>query len=207
MGGALIAVAQDFTKGVLGVPGMNYAHLLKRSVDWDTYRAIYEPAYPDPLEAALGILIMQLLWNRGEANGYAAHMTDDPLPNTPPHVVLLHVAFGDHQVAPMTADIEARTIGAKIHRPVVTEGRLPDVEPSWGIEAIPAYPYEGSAIIVWDSGAPAPPTTNLPPRAGTDPHEDPRANVDVRRQKAAFLSPEGLVIDVCSGDPCVIPPR
>ena len=40
-----------------------------------------------------------MLWDRGEADGYAQHMTRDPYPNTPPHKVLLHVAFGDHQVA------------------------------------------------------------------------------------------------------------
>ena len=55
---------------------------------------------------------MQQLWDRGEANGYAQHMTSDPLPNTPPHEVLLHPALGDHQVAQVTAEVEARTIGA-----------------------------------------------------------------------------------------------
>ena len=204
MGGVATAVAQDFTKAVLGVPGMNYSLLLQRSVDWDAYRSIYEPAYPDPLEASLGLLIMQLLWDRGEANAYAAHMTDDPFPETPAHKVLLHVAFGDHQVAPVSAEIQARTIGAKMHRPMVAEGRLPDVTPGWGIETIPAYPYAGSAIIVWDSGSPTPPTTNLPPRGGRDPHGDPRSNVDVRRQKAAFLSTESVLIDICGDDPCTI---
>jgi hypothetical protein len=206
MGAQLIAVAQDITKAVLGVPGINYSLLLQRSVDWDTYRAIYEPAYPDPIEQALGILIMQLQWDRGEGNGYAAHMTDNPLPDTPAHRVLLHVAFGDHQVTPASAEIEARTIGAAIHRPVVADGRLPDVEPGWGLETM-TYPHDGSAIIVWDSGAPTPPTVNLPPRAGEDPHADPRSNVDVRRQKAAFLAPESRVIDVCGPGPCQIPPR
>jgi len=207
MGGILMAVAQDFTKGVLGVTGMNYSCLLQRSVDWDGYRSIYEPSYDQPLEASLGLSIIQLLWDRGEANAYAARMTDDPLPNTPAHQVLLHVAFGDHQVAPACAEIKARTVGAKMHRPMVLDGRLPDVEPGWGIETIPEYPYEGSAIIFWDSGSPTPPTVNLPPREGRDSHEDPRHHVDVRRQKAAFLAPDSVVIDVCDGAACVIPPR
>jgi hypothetical protein len=90
---------------------------------------------------------------------------------------------------------------------MVLDGRLPDVEPGWGIETIPEYPYEGSAIIFWDSGSPTPPTVNLPPREGRDSHEDPRHHVDVRRQKAAFLAPDSVVIDVCDGAACVIPPR
>ena len=202
MGGALTAIATDFTRAVLGVPGMNYSILLQRSVDWDTYELIYNPAYPTEIDRGLGLLLIQMLWDRGEANGYAQHMTDDPLPGTPAHEVLLHVAFGDHQVAPATAEIEARTIGAQIHWPAVADGRLPDVEPYWGIERIENYPHEGSAIIIWDSGAPAPPLDNQPPREGEDPHGDPRSDVEARVQKSEFLRDDGAVIDVCEGLPC-----
>ena len=73
-----------------------------------------------------------MLWDRGEANGYAQHMTTDPLPNTPPHKVLLHVAFGDHQVATLTAEVEARTIGAVTHAGPLDPGRDPDVDPLFG---------------------------------------------------------------------------
>ena len=45
-------------------------------------------------ERLLILSIMQLVWDRGEADGYAHHMTSDPLPNTPAHTVLLHEAFG-----------------------------------------------------------------------------------------------------------------
>ena len=37
MGGALTALAPDFERAVLGVPGMNYSTLLRRSVDFDMY--------------------------------------------------------------------------------------------------------------------------------------------------------------------------
>ncbi|HEY8518197.1 MAG TPA: hypothetical protein VIS07_22020 [Candidatus Binatia bacterium] len=207
MGGIATAVSIDWTRAVLGVPAMNYSILLQRSVDWDTYRAIYDPAYPDEIERGIGILMLQMLWDRGEANGYALHMTDDPLPNTPPHTVLMHVAFGDHQVSPDAANIQARTIGARIHEPAVTPGRLPYVEPYyWGIEPIPSYPYHGSAIVIWDSGAPVPPLVNLPPREGEDSHEDPRADPEARLQKSEFLKVDGAVIDVCGGGPCFADP-
>ncbi len=206
MGGIATAVAIDWTKAVLGVPAMNYSLLLQRSVDWDTYRSIYDPSYPNEIERGIGLSLLQMQWDRGEANGYAWHMTDDPLPGTPAHRVLMHVAFGDHQVAPAAADVQARTIGASVHTPVVTPGRLADREPAWGIEPIPSYPFDGSAIIVWDSGAAAPPLTNMPPREGEDPHGDPRSYVEARRQKAAFLAPESRVIDVCGNAPCTAPP-
>ena len=35
MGGALTALAPDFSRAKLGVAGMNYSTLLNRSVDWE----------------------------------------------------------------------------------------------------------------------------------------------------------------------------
>ena len=179
-------MAQDWTRAVLGVPGMNYSLLLRRSVDFDTYAAILDPAYPDPVEQTLGLSLIQMLWDRAENDGYAQHLTTDPYADTPEHQVLLNVAFGDHQVSMWGAEIMARTIGASVHQPALADGRHPDTEPYWGLDPIDGYPFDGSALVVWDSGAEVPPTTNAPPRAGFDPHEDPRADAANRAQKFAL---------------------
>ena len=47
MGMALAGVSPDIDRAVLGVVGMNYGLLLPRSVDFDSYEAIFEPAYPE----------------------------------------------------------------------------------------------------------------------------------------------------------------
>jgi hypothetical protein len=169
---------------------------------------------------------MQMLWDRGEADGYAAHMTGDPLPNTPSHHVLMNVALGDHQVSNWAAAVEARTMGAKLRTPTLDTFR----DPSGGyqyfgeIPAIPSYPYDGSAITVWDSGptnadcskgTAAPLFINMPvfggcgpegtppeQRGGEDPHELVRRTVADRRMKAIFLRPNGVVTDQCAGQPC-----
>jgi hypothetical protein len=205
MGGALTAVATDFTRAVLGVPGMNYSTLLQRSIDWDTYRAVFDPAYPDEIERGLTISLVQMLWDRAEANGYAHHMTDDPLPGTPAHQVLLHVAFADHQVSTYSAEVEARTIGARIHCPPTAPGRMPEPEPHWGLECAPDGD-RGSVVVFWDSGTPPPPLVNLAPRDGRDPHGDPRSDPDARRQKSEFLRSDGRFVDVCDGAPCLADP-
>ena len=222
MGGGLTAVAPDFEHAVLGVPGMNYSTLLRRSVDFVGddmltvalnggegfgYSSLMYTAYPNELERPLILALIQLLWDRAEANGYAHHMTDDPLENTPAHRVLLHVAFGDHQVAPVTAEVEARTIGARVlHKPMLDPGRHSDVDPFYAIDAIPVFPDDGSALVVWDAGTPTPPITNTPPRAGQDPHEFPRRQPAAREQKSAFLRIGGQIIDVCGGGPCYATP-
>jgi hypothetical protein len=201
MGGGLTAVAPDFNRAVLGVPGMNYSTLLQSSVDFDVYATLIYPAYPQESTRQLMFAVIQLLWDRGEADGYAQHMTSDPLPNTPSHTVLMHVAFGDHQVSDTTAEVEARTIGAYGYRPVVDAGRSP-----WTrfqlIPPLGKFPFKGSAIVMWDSGTPAPPITNTPNRGGSDPHSRPRSTPAARLQKSEFLKLDGRVVDVCGGKAC-----
>jgi hypothetical protein len=208
LGGGVTAVSTEWTRAVLGVPGMNYSTLLQRSSDFATYQQILNPAYPDELDRIIVFPLLQMLWDRSEADGYAAHMTNDPYPGTPPHQVLMHVAFGDHQVANVTADIEARTIGARILQPALAPGRSPDVVPFWGIPAVPSLPWGGSAIVYWDSGNPAPPLGNVAPTEpeyGSDPHSRPRATPAAQLQKSEFLRPDGALVDTCSGAPCLAP--
>lgn len=205
MGQMLAAVSPDIERAVLGVTGMNYSMLLERSVDFDTYAAIMEPAYPDHLERVLIISFVQMLWDRGEGAGYVHHLVDDPYPGTPAKDVLLHVAFGDWQVTELSAMVAARTMGIPVHRPVTAEGRSGEVEPGWGLESI-EYPSDGSGLVIWDSGSDPIPFDNVPPRTSRDSHEDPRADPDVRRQKAAFLFDDTL-IDVCDGAACTADAR
>jgi hypothetical protein len=202
MGGSLTALAPDFNRAVLGVPGMNYSTLLRKSVDFDQYAQVLYANYPNELERPLILSLIQILWDRGEANGYAEQMTDNPLPNTPAHTVLLHEAFGDHQVANVATEVEARTIGASIRTPVLDPGRHTDRNPYFGIPPIPSYPYNGSALVVWDSGSPTPPANNTPPRAGADPHSHPRSTAAARAMKSEFLKLDGRVVDTCGGNPC-----
>jgi len=207
IGGAATAVSTEWTRAVLGVPGMNYSTLLRRSVDFDIFQTILKFNYPDALDQTVLLSVVQMLWDRAEANGYAQHMTSDPYPGTPAHEVLLHVAFGDHQVADVTAEIEARTIGARLYQPALAPGRHSSgANAYFALPAIPSFPWNGSAMVYWDSGAtPAAPLTNTPPRLGNDPHERPRRQPSARLQKSEFLKPGGAVVDVCGGAPCPAP--
>ena len=204
VGGAATAVAPDWTRAVLGVATMDFATLLPRSTDFDTYNVVFAPAYPNEGQRLLALSIVQMLWDRGETDGWAGHVTTNPPGNTPRHTVLMHVAVGDHQVANVMSDVEARTIGAYAYRRALDPGRSFDATPLFGIPTIPYFPWNGSAIVYWDGGPQTPPAPplNIPNRAGADPHYFPRSTVAARNQKAAFLSPNGAVINVCGGKPC-----
>lgn len=202
MGGALTALSNEFERAVLGVPGTNYSTLLSRSINYDPFSAINSVAYPDPFDQTFGQALIQMLWDRGESNGYAHHVTEDPLPGTRSHEVLLIEAFGDHQVTNIATENQARTYGVATPMPNLTPGRSWDTTPMWGIERITSFPHTGSALIEWDFpyATGAPPIVNLPNRVGKDPHglgaREPRLGIQV----AYFF--EGLVVDVCRG-PCV----
>ena len=204
LGGLATAVAPDWRRAVLGVATMNYGTLLPRSVDFDTYNAVFKPAYPDGGTRLLIVSLIQMLWDRGETNGWAHRVTTRPPRDTPRHTVLLHVAIGDHQVANAMSDVEARSIGARAYRPAVDPSRSTDNTPLFGIPSIGSFPFRGSAIVYWDGGPQTPPAPalNIPNRGGLDSHAFPRNTVAARSQKSAFLSPNSAVIDVCGGNPC-----
>lgn len=226
MGGALTALSPDVDRGVLGVPGMNYSSLLRRSVDSDEYFKLpglgLYANYPDEASRPLLLSLMQLLWDRGEGNGYAHFMTDNPLPNTNSHEVFLRVALADHQVSNYTADVKARTVGAKRYAPTLLDSRH-----NWDLtyEAMPPVstfptPAGESLIVYYDGGpvgfnckdlTPEPagcrgqgsglaPLENVPPRPewgyGADSHSFPRHSADGQQHAADFL--ESGSIEACA---------
>jgi hypothetical protein len=217
IGGALTSVAPDFTRSALIVPGLRFSLLLTRSSQFPTFGKILYSKYTDPVEQSLVNSFIQLLWDRGEANGYAYHMVRDPLPDTPPKTVLLHEAFGDHQVSNVATETEARIIGARLRTPALDPGRSRDRDPFWRIKPIPRYPWRGNALVVFDigplrppgcsgaacQGTPPAPVANVPPLIGVDPHDKTPLELDAVFQFTDFLAANGAFVDTCDkGKPC-----
>ncbi|MCC5952279.1 MAG: hypothetical protein JJU45_09310 [Acidimicrobiia bacterium] len=203
LGGATTAVATDWDSAALLVPAQNYSTLLDRSIDFDPFALLLAEATPDAVDQQLLLALAQQLWDRGENNGYSAHLTEDPLPGTGPSRILLLAAFGDHQVANVATDVLARTADVPVRSPGLGDGRSPDVEPFWGIDPVPSWPWDGSLYLMWDFGTPAPPVANVPPREGDDPHGMPADEPAALLAVVAFLL-DGQLPDPCpTGTPCV----
>jgi hypothetical protein len=204
LGGAASAISTEWKRAVLGVPGMNYSLMLPRSVDWPEFQVIYEAAYTNVDDRLMGLMLVQLLWDRGENAGYAQHLTNDTYPGIAPKTVLLIEAFGDHQVANLATELLARTIGAHVHTPALADGRSLSTTPMWGIEPISDYSDDSSKLVIWDYGTPAPPVGPFPPVEGThgrDPHGAGSDEPLVLVQALEFLL-NGTLLDVCAG-PCI----
>jgi hypothetical protein len=209
LGGALTAVAPDFERAALIVPGMNFSLLIARARPFAPFREVLYESYAGGVERALLTSMLQILWDRGEANGYAWHMTRNPYPNTPRHTVLLHEAFGDHQVANVATEVEARVIGARLRTPALDPGRSRDRRPFFRIPRIPTLPWSGNALVVYDigpprgaEGTPPPPAANVPPESGVDPHALTAVEPAATAQFSEFLRIGGAFVDTCGGAPC-----
>jgi len=193
-GATYVALSQEITRAVLGVPGQNYSILLARSVDFVPYFTIMRARYPSPVDRTVMLSAGQLLWDQVDPVSYYRHMAQEPFKDTPAHRVILGSAKGDYQVALLTNEITARSkLGVALMKGY---GR-----PLWGIEAV-AYPHDGSALVNWDYGNPWPPAGAFPPQDDHgDPHGKPRKDPRYIEQMLHFFK-TGVVKDVCGGKPC-----
>ncbi len=212
MGGAVSAVSTEWTRVILGVPGMDYGGLLlNRSVDWNEFSLIYDKAYTDPVDQQVVLQLGQLLWDRGENDGYAEHLTSNPYPGIRAKQVFIIENYGDHQVANVSAEMLARTIGAQNHQPTFNPsffGQTPrtnvPVVVQWGLSKLNQTKAAKAGLVLWDYGTPTPPTTDLAPNGsayGADPHGDGRGNASLLSQITTFLT-TGVIPDVCGAQAC-----
>ena len=211
MGGALSAVSKEWSRAVLGVPGQNYGGLLlNRSVDWDSYKSVYNPNYPNTTDQILGLQLAQILWDRGENNGYSQHLTKTPYGGTSIKQVFIIENYGDHQVANVSTESFARTIGAERHSPVfdptafgTTRTNLPTVMQA----LLTNHTYSPTAPVralveLWDYGTPTPPVANQAPGGGaygSDPHGYGRRTPGLIDQIKSFQV-SGTISDICLSD-------
>ncbi len=221
-GGTVVALSQDVTRGDLGVPGNNYDLLLQRSKDFEVFFQIIAGNFPDSREQAVLLATIQLLWDATDPITHYRHLNLDPYPGTPSHQVLMDIAKGDHQVAPVANEILARSnLGVAL---MANWGR-----PVAGVKET-AYPVQGSGMISWDFGNPWANYGNAPPDpgdngpcaadgscagnfscnlvaggvqhcTGNDPHGLPRKSPHHGQQMVHFFR-TGEIIDVCGGDGC-----
>ena len=212
MGGALTAISNQWTRATLGVPGENYGGLLlNRSVDWSEFQAFYDPAYPNATDQQIGLQLAQMIWDRGENDGYAESLTAHPFAGNVAKQVFIIENYGDHQVANVSAEAFARTIGAVNHQPVFDPSALGanqtdlPVTMQWGLSAADQTKRNQAFLELWDYGTPTPPTVDLPPAGpayGSDPHGYGRRTPGLVGQIYTFAT-TGYVPDICGGAACV----
>ena len=166
-GGALTAIAPDFDRAALGVPGMNFSTLIPRrrlrAVPHDPRGRRSQAARPHADQLARSNLLGP---RRGER--LRAHMTGDPLPGTPRHEVLL---------TPRSATTWSRTSAPRSRRGRSGRGcgtgstlAARPTEPFEGTAAR-SFPFIGPAAIVFDPRPFAPANPQGTPVRADDRHD------------------------------------
>src|SRR6185436_828437 len=190
-GGTVMALSTEVTRGVLGVPAANFSTLLQRSRDFEPYFALIRAAYPNDLNRMLTYPLIQQLWDKAEPNGWYHHTVSDPLPATPVHKVLVHMATNDDEVSNVATEIMVRSMGIPQLTPVVKSYyNIPELAAS----------FDGSAMHESDEGDLAIPVTNIPP-ADNNAHGAMRGRPAIQAEIDQFLRTGGNVQNFCS-DSC-----
>ena len=197
MGGTYMAVSTDVTRGLLGEPGMAYSLLLNRSVDWPQYGVLLDIGLDhDPVATQQFLAVLQLAWDRSEPTGFAPYVEREPLPGTPVHHVLMHVARGDHQVSTFAAHLMARAIGARHLRS--DDPDKPVWEPIFGLSEVTAPVTDASVLVEYDFGLAPNPAENVPNADGCDPHDRVRDLTPSYEQQGTFFR-TGEIVWTCDG--------
>ncbi|MCA9603962.1 MAG: hypothetical protein KC619_00075 [Myxococcales bacterium] len=196
VGTVVLALSLDVERGVLGVPGSGYPLLLHRSVDFSPFEGIISTTYRSNDALPLFLAVLGTGWDPFDPLTFAPHLHGDPLPGTPDHEVLYHVAKEDRQVVNEASFISGRAAGATLMTPAIrTVFGLPETP-------YPASP--GAALVEVDFGIPDDPTPLDPPDGdpsepdGGDTHGWLRQYPLAQDQMIHFLM-TGEVIDVCDG--------
>lgn len=201
VGTVMMAMSTDVTRGNLGVPGSGYPFLLHRSSVFEPFGLLIGAAYPDTDAIARFLAVLGTGWDDFDPLTFAPHIHGDPLPGTPDHEVMLHVAKEDRQVHNEASFILGRAAGASI--------MVPTVRPVFGLpeQTYPASP--GAAVVEVDFGIPDDPTPLDPPDGdpsqpnGGDTHGWLRRWEPAQDQMLHFFR-TGELIDVCGGVACVV---
>jgi hypothetical protein len=211
MGAAVSAISNEWTRVFLGQGGMDYSGLLlQRSTDWSEYASILNTSYPDKNDQQIGMQLAQLLWDRGEAAGYAQHLTSNPFPGTKAKRVFLVENYSDHEVPNVGTEVLARTIGAAEYSPAFERVGDPyDYTLAYGLKSLNQKKATQAALEMWDFGTADPPTNNVSPVNGSgnqaDPHSFGRALPSLDAQIITFLK-SGVVSDICGSSACQAAP-
>ncbi len=196
-GTTFMSIDPDIIRGVLGVPGGEWSLMIQRSHDFADMSALFDIAYPDPLDRLELLSLTQYFWDFTDPISFAPHLLNNPLEKTPAKRILIQAGVNDCQVPNIATEVLVRTMGIPALSPLPLS--------IYGVSEQSA-PL-ASAFTLWDvpdSSTYVPPSTNTMPAKDNGVHEDIRRLPQVIQQIGLFFTPSGQVQQTClySTDGC-----
>lgn len=189
-GGTVAGVSTDLERFVLGVGGIGFPLMIKRSTHWSVLSAIVETNYDDPFDADLLLVMTAPIWDLAEPATFAPHLVHDLLHGAAPKRILLQVSPDDAQVPALAAIIQARTAGIPLLTPAPFE--------PWGLDTT-SGPTDSALVFYEVPGAPSRPTGTSQPENNSVAHDGVRQLATAQEQIRRFIAPGGRVEHVCVG--------
>jgi hypothetical protein len=185
-GGVFAAQRPGIDGAVLHVGGSMWSTMLERSANWTEFEILMNISVPNPVDRQMFYAVSQLWWDTVDPIAYVPELSETDF--------LLQEAIGDEQVANLTTEALARSVGLPLLQPGVTS--------PWGLEGS-AGPLAGRALVQFDPEVPLPPVENRPAPV-TGAHDVPRRWEGTRAQAAGYLraATEGEIVHHCGADPC-----
>jgi hypothetical protein len=192
MGGTVVAMAPNLSRGILVVGAGNYSLMVWRSTAFSLLNGLWEGAQPDTQDREFLLAIFQSTFDRVDPIIFK-ELIDAPIGGGPPKRLMLVESMGDCQVPNIATEVMARSMGMSMLGPAV--------EPVWGLQDAVGEVTEGSVLLQVDTlKGPRPPDTNIPPADDNGAHgaaiDDPAVVGIVER----FIF-KGIFENLCDG-PC-----
>ncbi|MFH2006575.1 MAG: hypothetical protein ABI333_08325 [bacterium] len=188
LGGTLLTLSPDITRGALLVGGSTFSFMIERSIHFNTFTSVLDLSCPERIDQGYLMAISQHVWDWAESAGYLPHILEG-LPGIGAKELLYIVTKNDAQVPNLCSDLAARDAG------------LPALEGSvwvpWGVDQV-ASPYAGSAYVTVDIGDRDPPAGNLSPEVDDGGHVNAATTPEVFEMVWGFLM-TGEAVNTCGG--------
>lgn len=192
-GTGFVALSNDINRAIFGVPGSAWSTMIQRSSVFPPLKLFLSPQYPDPLDFAFGIALLQARFDYSDPANLGKLMFERPLPDAPKdRIVILQESIGDSQVPNITSEILARALGVK--------AMTPNDHEVFGLETVTS-PTTSSVLTHYrlaNYNMPPPSEQDLPPAKDNDVHHAMNFLPNVHQQIGKLFF-EGKVEQFCTG--------
>jgi hypothetical protein len=182
-GAVTLANTPEIGLGAFHVAGAAWGTMLERSSNWPPFEMLVVRGIEDPADRQLLYAASQMLWDPVDPASWTEELSTRNL--------LWQEAMEDNQVPNLTTELLARSVGARLGTPSVTQ--------PFEIQTV-ALPAGGPILTQFD-----PMTERLEranrPAPNTNAHGIPRAWAGCRQQVVTFLS-EGVAEHFCGEGAC-----
>ena len=163
-----------------------WSTLLERSSDWPLFELLVTQTVTDPLDRQRLYALSQLWWDPVDPMSYVSDLQKSSF--------LLQISIGDEQVANLTSEALARSVGLPLLSPEVTH--------PFGMTAVEGpLPTDSSALVQYDPEVALPENVNRPAEV-SGAHEMPRLWLGTRHQTIDYLLNGKIVVHHCAELPC-----